>query len=74
MGYHVVGGPVMVWIGVDFDGTLAEYYEDRHGGSPVPAMVERVRYWIRQGIEVRLFTARATEPHGPLCSPCSPRS
>lgn len=47
------------WIGVDFDGTLAEY----HGwsdelGKPIPAMVERVRKWLAEGRNVRIFTAR----------------
>lgn len=49
------------WIGVDLDGTLAEY----HGwegaeqiGKPVPAMVERVKNWLEEGREVRIFTAR----------------
>lgn len=49
----------MGWIGVGFDGTLAEY----HGytpvlGKPIPAMVVRVRKWIENGHEVRIFTAR----------------
>lgn len=50
------------WIGVDLDGTLAEY---RGGvgpeeiGKPVSAMVERIRRWINvDKIEVRIFTAR----------------
>lgn len=49
------------WIGVDFDGTLVEY----HGwagwnsfGKPIPAMVERVRAWLDEGKDVRIFTAR----------------
>lgn len=47
------------WIGVDLDGTLAEY----HGwsdeiGKPVPLMVNRVRDWIAQGWTVKIFTAR----------------
>ena len=49
------------WIGVDFDGTLAEYngwVAPTHCGAPVPAMVERVKEWLRQGWEVRIFTAR----------------
>lgn len=49
------------WIGVDLDGTLAEYDGWRgihHIGEPVPAMVERVKTWIKVGIEVRIFTAR----------------
>lgn len=49
------------WIGVDFDGTLA-YYDGwrghRHLGEPVPEMAERVRNWLAEGREVRIFTAR----------------
>lgn len=49
------------WIGVDLDGTLAHY--DRFVdilsiGEPIPAMVERVKAWIADGWEVRIFTAR----------------
>lgn len=50
------------WIGVDLDGTLAYYDEWRgveHIGAPIPAMMERVRQWLSEGIEVRIFTARA---------------
>lgn len=49
------------WYGVDLDGTLAEY----HGwpacgsiGEPIPAMVERVKAWLAEGKDVRIFTAR----------------
>lgn len=48
------------WIGVDFDGTLA-HYEGWNGGElgkPIPAMVDRVKQWIRDGREVRIVTAR----------------
>ena len=49
------------WIGVDLDGTLAEYDRWRgpdHIGNPIPAMVARVKDWLRTGHEVRIFTAR----------------
>lgn len=49
------------WIGVDFDGTIAEYHGWRgegHLGEPIPAMVNRVRGWLAVGQEVRVFTAR----------------
>lgn len=50
------------WIGVDLDGTLAQYaHTDTWDGSigpPVPAMVDRVKRWIDAGIDVRIFTAR----------------
>lgn len=53
------------WIGVDLDGTLAEY----HGwgksdsfvpsiGEPVPAMLDRVKQWLLEGKDVRIMTAR----------------
>lgn len=53
------------WIGVDLDGTLATYDEWRgagHIGEPVPAMVERVFRWLRQGKVVKVLTARVSEP------------
>jgi len=52
------------WIGVDLDGTLAES-SGRKGapiGKPVPAMMQRVRDWVAQDREVRIFTARADLP------------
>lgn len=53
------------WIGVDLDGTLA-YAEEFHGeeviGPPIPAMVERVKNWLREGKTVKIFTARASSP------------
>jgi hypothetical protein len=53
------------WIGVDFDGTLATDAPDRSDpyqlGEPIPAMVARVQQWLREGIEVRIFTARMAE-------------
>jgi len=52
----------MGWIGVDLDGTLAEY----HGwldktviGTPVKRMVNRVKKWLAEGKDVRIVTARA---------------
>jgi hypothetical protein len=50
------------WIGVDFDGTLAEYgtwIGPDHVGKPVGAMLFRVKKWLADGREVRIFTARA---------------
>lgn len=52
------------WIGVDFDGTLAKTM-DWHGhndgrvGEPIWPMVERVKQWLEDGVEVRILTARA---------------
>lgn len=52
------------WIGVDLDGTLA-FYDGWHGpthiGKPIPAMADRVRAWLNNGITVKIFTARAYE-------------
>jgi len=49
------------WIGVDLDGTLA-YYNGLENtfsiGDPIPLMLERVKKWRENGIEVRIFTAR----------------
>lgn len=53
------------WIGVDLDGTLARYDGWRgpdHVGAPVPVMVARVKQWLAQGAEVRIFTARVSDP------------
>lgn len=59
------------WIGVDLDGTLAVYdgwKGPTHIGSPVTAMVERVKRWLSEGWEVRVFTARISggSPEGDL--------
>lgn len=50
------------WYGVDLDGTLAHYSGNGHAeiGEPIPLMVERVKRWLSQGIEVRIFTARVS--------------
>lgn len=49
------------WIGVDFDGTLAKYdnwIAAHHCGEPVLDMLFRVKKWLAEGREVRIFTAR----------------
>ena len=49
------------WIGVDLDGTLAHYtgwMGPDHIGAPVAPMVERVQQWLKQGQDVKIFTAR----------------
>lgn len=51
------------WIAVDLDGTLAEYHHWKgptHIGKPIEPMLDRVRRWLDQGIEVRIFTARVS--------------
>ncbi len=53
------------WIGVDLDGTLA-YYDgfkgDDHVGAPIIPMVKRVKQWLEEGRDVRIFTARKPHP------------
>lgn len=56
------------WIGVDFDGVLATWDcpwpEDWHAtGEPIPKMVARVKRWIAEGEDVRIFTARMDGYH-----------
>lgn len=50
------------WIGVDFDRTLAEYQpgwaSDDKVGEPIMPMVRRVQEWLRNGYQVKIFTAR----------------
>lgn len=59
----------MAWIGVDLDGTLAHYDHWRgpgHIGPPVPAMLARVKAWLAEGIDVRIFTARICSRQTPM--------
>jgi len=52
------------WIGVDLDGTLAKYDGFKginHIGEPVSAMVDRVKWWLAQGKDVRIMTARVSQ-------------
>ncbi len=51
------------WIGVDLDGTLAEYNGwkgETHIGPPIEIMVARIKKWLKEDIEVRIFTARVS--------------
>lgn len=55
------------WIGVDLDGTIAEYHGwqgDTHIGPPIPAMIERVKQWLAEGKQVKIFTARVNVRDG----------
>lgn len=49
------------WIGVDLDGTLAKYdkwVSADHIGEIIPKMANRVRDWLADGKNVKIFTAR----------------
>jgi hypothetical protein len=51
------------WIGVDLDGTFAHYEGWKgieHIGPPIPLMVERVKRWLAEGRQVKIFTARVS--------------
>ncbi|MCG8686970.1 MAG: hypothetical protein MI892_18970 [Desulfobacterales bacterium] len=53
------------WFGVDLDGTLAVWDETsslNRIGPPIPAMVDYVRRMVDNGIRVKIFTARASDP------------
>lgn len=56
--------PKMGYILVDFDRTLAHYESwEKNGkalGLPIRPMVERVTRWLLDGMEVKIFTARAS--------------
>ena len=55
------------WIGVDLDGTLAHYdgwVSETHIGRPIHDMVKRVRNFLEEGYEVRIFTARVYAGNG----------
>lgn len=55
----------MGYILVDLDGTLAEYggWQGPDSiGKPIPLMLGRVKDWLKNGIDVRIFTARASVP------------
>lgn len=60
------------WIGVDLDGTLAEYDGWQgvgHIGAPIQAMMDRVKTWLEEGRDVRIFTARAYRMLYPVGTP-----
>lgn len=50
------------WIGVDLDGTLAMYTSGQWAaaviGKPIRPMIKRVKRWLEEGRDVRIFTAR----------------
>ena len=57
--------PSKEWIGVDFDRTLAtevEFDGPDSVGDPIELMVYRVKQWLADGEDVRIFTGRVG-PH-----------
>ena len=50
------------WLGCDLDGTLTEWDGVWRGpsyiGAPIARTVRRVKHWLNQGKDVRIFTAR----------------
>ena len=52
----------MSWIGVDMDGTLSTWKLSGPPGEPIESMVAMVKGLVFRGIEVRIFTARASNP------------
>jgi len=54
------------YIAVDLDGTLSKYHGFKGKtviGPPVPKMVARVKRWLANGEDVRIFTARIDSDH-----------
>lgn len=53
------------YVAVDLDKTLAEQHGKFDGakdiGKPIPAMVDRVKQMLKNGTDVRIFTARVSE-------------
>lgn len=51
------------WIGVDLDGVLASSHGGWNGytyiGEPIRPMLRRVKYWLKQGRRVKIFSSRA---------------
>lgn len=51
------------YIAVDLDGTLA-YYDEWKGagiiGDPIVPMIKRVKRWLSEGKDVKIFTARVS--------------
>lgn len=69
-----MGYPFEHWIGVDFDGTLAEYHEWQgpdHFGPPIFPMIYRVRAWLAQGKRVHIVTARVASNQDPDVRECA---
>jgi len=53
-------------IAVDWDGTLVEYHGFKGAciyGAPIPKMVNRIHFWIKEGHEVIIYTSRVSDEH-----------
>ena len=54
------------WLAVNLDGTLTEWDGVWRGpsyiGAPIARTVRRVKHWLNQGKDVRIFTARVWVP------------
>lgn len=53
------------WIGIDLDGTLARvdaFSDISKIGDPIPKMVDLAARFARDGVVVKIFTARASNP------------
>ena len=56
------------WYGVDLDGTLARSHPadvvpNDFVGTPIAPMVARVKRWLSEGKDVRIFTARDAQAY-----------
>lgn len=52
----------MAWVGFDFDGTLVKGHSGK--GDVVVPMLNRLKEYLAQGVEVRILTARAGDLEG----------
>jgi hypothetical protein len=53
------------WVGIDLDGTLANYDGWKgveYIGAPIPEMVRKVKSMLCFGLTVKIFTARVCDP------------
>lgn len=55
--------PPKGWVGVDLDGTLAHYegWNDGAIGDPILCTLEKVRWLVERGWDIRIVTARAAK-------------